>query len=55
MLQGSQVPPMPKVNYIGVEHHLPNGRIDFVDAGHLYIEENLAGTLALALPFLTSG
>ncbi|MGE0253099.1 MAG: alpha/beta fold hydrolase [Alphaproteobacteria bacterium] len=54
MLQGSEEPPMPKANYIGVEHHLPNGRIDFVDAGHFYIEENPAGTLAAALPFLTA-
>ena len=55
ILQGSDEPPMPASNYEGVEACLPDARVAFVDAGHFYVEENPAGTLAKALPFLLEG
>lgn len=52
ILQGSDEPPMPGENYVGLEAYLPDARVAFVDGGHFYVEENPADTLAKALPFL---
>lgn len=56
ILQGSDEPPMPREFYTdNVAARLPEARIEFVDAGHFYVEENPKGTLEAALNFLTSG
>ncbi|MGB0573198.1 MAG: alpha/beta fold hydrolase [Alphaproteobacteria bacterium] len=52
ILQGSDEPPMPVENYEGLEEYLPDARVDLVDGGHFYVEENPTDTLAKALPFL---
>ena len=52
ILQGSDEPPMPVENYEGLEEYLPDARVELVDGGHFYVEENPADTLAKALPFL---
>ena len=55
ILQGSDEPPMPVENYEGLEAYLPDAQVELVDGGHFYVEENPAGTLAKALPFLLAG
>ena len=55
ILQGSDEPPMPVENYEGLEAYLPYAQVELVDGGHFYVEENPAGTLAKALPFLLAG
>lgn len=52
ILQGSDEPPMPVENYEGLEEYLPDARVELVDGGHFYVEENPTDTLAKALPFL---
>lgn len=52
VLQGSDEPPMPVENYVGLEEYLPDVTVELVDGGHFYVEENPAGTLEKALPFL---
>ena len=52
ILQGSDEPPMPVENYQGLEEFLPDARVELVDGGHFYVEENPAGTLEKVLPFL---
>lgn len=52
ILQGSDEPPMPVENYEGLEAYLPDARVELVDGGHFYVEENPEDTLAKALPFL---
>ena len=52
ILQGSEEPPMPVENYEGLDAYLPDARVELVDGGHFYVEENPADTMANALPFL---
>lgn len=52
VLQGSDEPPMPVENYEGLDEYLPRVAVELVDGGHFYVEENPAGTLEKALPFL---
>ena len=52
ILQGSDEPPMPVENYEGLDEYLAGVAVDLVDGGHFYVEENPAGTLEKALPFL---
>ncbi|HCP00093.1 MAG TPA: alpha/beta hydrolase, partial [Rhodospirillaceae bacterium] len=52
ILQGSDEPPMPVENYVGLDEYLPDAQVELVDGGHFYVEENPADTLARTLPFL---
>ncbi|MBO20906.1 MAG: alpha/beta hydrolase [Rhodospirillaceae bacterium] len=52
ILQGDAEPPMPVENYAGLEDYLPDARVELVDGGHFYVEENPSDTLAKVLPFL---
>jgi pimeloyl-ACP methyl ester carboxylesterase len=53
VLQGSDEPPMPVDNYQGLEEYLPDVKVELVDGGHFYVEENPVGTLEKVVPFLT--
>ncbi|MBV8295405.1 MAG: alpha/beta hydrolase [Acidimicrobiia bacterium] len=53
VLQGARDPRQPREFYEGVDCHLPDGRVAFVDAGHFCVLENPAETTAAIASFIT--
>lgn len=52
ILQGTEDPRQPREFYEGVEAHVPNARVRFVDAGHFFVLEDPAATTAALEEFL---
>lgn len=54
ILQGLEEPSMPTENYEGIQKYMPDARLEFIDAGHFYVEENPTSTIAKVMQFLTT-
>jgi pimeloyl-ACP methyl ester carboxylesterase len=52
ILQGAADPRQPREFYEGVEHHMPDARVRFIDAGHFFVFEQPAATTAAISEFL---
>ena len=51
VLQGLEEPSMPIENYEGIEKYMPDARLEFIDAGHFYVEENPRSTIEKVMQF----
>jgi pimeloyl-ACP methyl ester carboxylesterase len=52
ILQGEHDPRQPREFYEGIEGHMPDARVRFVDAGHFFVFESPAETTAAIVEFL---
>ena len=52
VLQARDDPRQPHEFYEGIERHMPDARVQFIDAGHFFVFENPADTTAAIAEFL---
>lgn len=52
VLQGYHDPRQPREFYAGIEQHMPNARVRFIDAGHFFVFENPTETTQAIAEFL---
>jgi pimeloyl-ACP methyl ester carboxylesterase len=52
VLQGAEDPRQPRQFYEGIEGHLPNARLEFLDCGHFFVLEALQQTTRAITTFL---
>ena len=52
LLQGRDDPRQPREFYEGIEQHMPDARVEFIDASHFYVFENPDQTTDAIVRFL---
>jgi len=52
ILQGRDDPRQPREFYEGIEQHMPDARVEFIDASHFYVFESPKETTDAIVRFL---